>query len=115
VTLWNFIIGFVEPSAGIKLTAWVPTITPSFSPTEPLPEDAEYKAMLRAMNYLHSGSGLFITSNNTMNVTNACPAPFAPSPSDIKCFLEGLDSDIQWNGTRLIQPSGLSEKALLLC
>jgi len=109
-TIWKMILQWLQPNKAIPDLKWTPIVRPSYTGNENLPDDIEYKAFIRGVEWFERSRLLVHESwNDEIECRQkgyhdgVAPAPEADLPiGDGRYgFLEGYSSSIRFDG---IQP-----------
>jgi hypothetical protein len=108
-TLWQFILGRLDPAHAPHPLEWIPVAEPAYRPDENMPPDHERQAFEAAVNWLASSELLIPASRAALiksallvnQETSPLPAPPQPPGDGTFGILEGFASGIQPDGTQL--------------
>ena len=111
-SLWEGIIGWLLPGRTLPHLSWTPTVRPSFSATDPLPDDIEQRAFERGVNWFVR-SGLLLHTARVSEARSAIergaqvppPSPGSPTGDGSHGIMEALLSSIQRDGSQLLSPA----------
>jgi len=123
--VWGRILAFVAPGAPLAGLDWTPAVRPTFGPDEPLPADAERRALARGIRWYSSARMLvhpgmlptFDRQSNGPEPPSADPdpaaewpwghrvaaAPVTPPGDGSLGVLEGFDATIFSDGTQPVR------------
>jgi hypothetical protein len=111
-TLWQFILGKLDPSHAPHPLKWTPVAGTAYGPEAELPQDFETRAFSSAVNWL-SSAGLLLSASRKADLeaalrlnqeTAPLPAPGSPQAAagdGSLGLLEGFASGIRPDGTQL--------------
>lgn len=106
--IWNMVLAWVEPGRAGPPLRWTPTVRPAYSPTEPLPADAEWQAVRRAAQWFRNGRFLrhpdwpkeSLDGALTYNTVRDKPADDWPVGDGSLGITEGYSSTIRLDGSQ---------------
>ena len=78
--IWNNILKWVQPGFKVGSLTWTPAVVPSFSESEPLPEDFEKQALLRGINWYFNSR--MIVSREMMKIYDRPANDPVPAKAD---------------------------------
>jgi hypothetical protein len=106
--IWKMVLAWLQPGSPVPELRWTPTVRPSYSATEPMPADAELRALARAADW-------FVTSRIlrhqawakgalgwalTYNTVKEKPAADWPLGDGSQGIVEGYSSSILLDGSQ---------------
>lgn len=107
-TIWRTILQYLQPGSRVPELPWTPTVSPTYGPADPLPPDAEARALHRATAWVvHSGilrhpdwPEEAIRRSDTYNTVRDPPRPEWPRGDGSFGLLEGFSSTIRPDGSQ---------------
>lgn len=114
--VWRMILSWLQPETALPDLAWTPTVRPSFTRDESLPDYAERTAAIRGVDW-HSNARMLIheswkntydtyRSNGTVDPRNPVgprPNPDWPAGDGTCGVLEGVSSRIRYDGEQPVR------------
>jgi hypothetical protein len=111
VAIWGTILAWLQPGRSVPDLRWTPPVRPSYSATEPMPADAELRALTRAANW-HTTSRLLrhpdwpkraLDWALTYNTVRPKPGADWPTGNGSLGIVEGYSSTIGLDGSQPVR------------
>ena len=107
--VWTWILGWLQPTAPVRLREFEPVVGPSFGPGEALPKDAELHAFQKGVEW-YSQARLFVhpswektvVERSAMNGPSPAPPREWPLGDGSRGMLEGYSTVIEPDGSQLL-------------
>ena len=107
--VWTWILGWLNPTAPVRLGEFEPVVRPSFGPREVLPKDVELHAFQKGVEwyrqaklFVHPSWEKTVVERSAMNGPSPAPPREWPLGDGSQGVLEGFSTVIEPDGTQLL-------------
>ena len=110
-SIWQFILTWLDPAVGDIQLDWEPRVHPTYSTSEPLPENAGRAAVQRGVEWYRNARMLihpswghrYAEADTFPDRTGQRPEDRLPAGDGSNGVLEGFSSKIQWDGSQAVR------------